>query len=71
MIVVEKRIDDLIARLEDLFSEGWENIPLTNQEQIDIKEIEELRVSFNLNQNLSVKQLLKLNEISKRNLPSK
>ncbi len=69
MIPIENRIDDLIARLEDLFSEGWENVPLTNQEQIDIKEIEELRILFNLNQNLSVEQLLKLNEISKRNLP--
>lgn len=69
MITIENRIDDLIARLEDLFSEGWESVPLTNQEQIDIKDIEELRILFNLNQNLSVEQLLKLNEISKRNLP--
>lgn len=68
MISVEKRIDDLIARLEDLFSEGWEGIPLTDQEIDDIQEIGELRVSFNLNQNLSVEQLLKLSEIAKRNL---
>jgi len=68
MISVEKRIDDLIARLEDLFSEGWEGISLTDQEIDDIQEIGELRVSFNLNQNLSVEQLLKLSEIAKRNL---
>lgn len=69
MIPVEKRIDDLISRLEDLFSEGWEGIPLTDQEIYDIQDIKELRISFNLSPNLSVEQLLKLNEIAKRNLP--
>lgn len=68
MISVEKRIDDLIARLEDLFSEGWENVPLTDQEIDDIQDIKEFRISFDLNQNLSVEQLLKLSEIAKRNL---
>ena len=69
MISVEKRIDDLIARLEDLFSENLNEVPLTEQEIADIQSIKELRISFNLNPNLSVEQLLKLNEIAKRNLP--
>ena len=68
MISVEKRIDDLIARLEDLFSENWEGVPLTDQEIDDIQDIKEFRISFDLNQNLSVEQLLKLSEIAKRNL---
>lgn len=69
MISVEKRIDDLIARLEDLFSENLNEVPLTEQEIADIQSIKELRILFDISQDLSVEQLLKLNKIAERNLP--
>lgn len=69
MISIDKRIDDLIARLENLFSEEVAGVPLTDQEIVDIQQIKELRINFDINQNLSVDELLELNKIAERNLP--
>ena len=68
-IIIEQRIDDLIARLEDLFSEFSKDVPPTEQENSDIKIFLELRTSFDLNNDLNPKELSSLNEIAKRNLP--